>query len=237
MMKAFARAVAKRKETSPIDLVEAVLHERPDLRGKTGYPTGQGTEAHTVFIGGEFFKAPQDLIYDEKSGRLIYDAETAIAAFDKEIEFLQQLQGKGLPVPEITCVGKESVFYGMTSVKGVPLGKDFERIYSAEEQRLLARDIISFVVDMANALPQKNSAFITHDDLHCNNIFVDPVTRRLSGVIDFGMVKYCTKDEWFMRGGHEPAFRDMVEAEFNRRKSEIPDLAAKLSLKQTPKTP
>ena len=221
MMRAFARAAAKREGARRLGLVEAIVHERPELAGKNPRPIGLGKEAHTVFIGGEFFKGPLDFIYDEKLGKLIYDMERVVAAFDKEIEHLQQLQGKGLPIPEVTWVGEECVAYGMTPVPGAPLG-DFERMYSRTEQRLLAEDIIGFVVDMGNALPlQEDGAFITHDDLHCNNIFANIATRRLSGVIDFGMVKYCTQEEWFPRGGHGRVFHEMLMTEFNERKSDI----------------
>ena len=219
VMEVFSRAAKRQGDLDEHGFAEAILRERPDLRGQRPFAPGQGAYGHVIFLGGEVFKGPQSL-------RSKTYAEV-ISGIDEEIAVLQLLRGRGLPVPEITCVGRESVFFGMTRLPGQTLGGDFERMYSDAEKRLLAQDIIGFVVDMANAAPLRDGAFLSHDDLSCRNILVDPRTRRLSGVIDFGMVRYCTTDMkdhkkgWIPRGGHEPAFMQMLDDEFALRSAEI----------------
>src|ERR1035437_2321952 len=99
---AFYRAGAKPEGPSGIDFLEAILRERPDLRGQQVYFPGQGQKAHTVIIGDEVFKGPKQL-----HGECRDD-------FDTECRVLKELEGSGLPIPRITTVGKDFLFFGMT---------------------------------------------------------------------------------------------------------------------------
>src|SRR5437879_1845138 len=126
---AFSRAAAKPEGSSGEDFLEAILHEREDLRKKiekgkltAAYPD-EGRMAHTVIIGGEVFKGPKD--------------ESYVSYIDNECKRLQSLAGKGLPIPTVTHVGQETVFFAMTKAKGRRLGAGFEFAFSKEEQRLL----------------------------------------------------------------------------------------------------
>src|SRR5690348_10798918 len=148
---AFTRAASKPEGSSSIDFLEAILRERPDLQDKMAYFPEQGIWGHVVFIGNEVFKGPI--------------AAKWIRAFDWECQVLQQSAGKGLPVPEVTYVGKEAVFFGMRRMPGVVLGEDFCDRLTQDEQRILAKDIVSFIMDMAQALPLRDGKFAGHGDL------------------------------------------------------------------------
>ncbi len=98
LMRAFCRAAAKPEGLSSNDFVEAILDECPDFQGKPVYVPEQGLFGHTVFIGDKVFKGPCVMgAGDEK-------------AHDEECGILQSLEGKGLPVPRVTCVGKRAFF-------------------------------------------------------------------------------------------------------------------------------
>jgi len=218
MMEAFARAAEKREGSS--DFVEAILRERPELQGqKIEYPV-QGNNSHVVFIGDRVFKGPRGTnIYGQRLSK--EELGAAIDNIDEEAGILKQLKGKKLPIPEFISVGKESVFFEMTKMPGDVLDKNFEKHWSPEEQRSLARDLINFVINLANAVPQKNGAFLVQDDFGYRNILLRPGAKEFAGIVDFGFATYRTEDEWIIYGGHSNNFCKMLEAEFDRRKSEI----------------
>jgi hypothetical protein len=210
---AFAKAGAKPEGASGIDFVEAVLRERPDLKDKTAVFPGQGQKGHTVIIGDEVFKGPR-----QSTGECMDD-------FITECKTLKALEGKSLTaaVPAMTTEGKDFLFFGMTRVPGVMMGGDYGAKLTREEQLALAKDLVNFTIELAHALPVQNGKFAMHDDLYYNNIFIDPGTKRLSGVIDFGIVAYKTAAEWQpvsdFRGTE---FGKMMQEEFNRRKADLP---------------
>ncbi|MBU6475338.1 MAG: phosphotransferase [Alphaproteobacteria bacterium] len=212
-MEAFSRAAAKRDEPSGSDFLEAVLRERPDLKGQMAYFPEQGGCAHTVFIGDEVFKGPQ--------GWLLCGSDHSY--FDREHELLSQLEGHGLPVPKITCVGKEACFYGMTRMPGVMLS-DVLALLGDAETRALAHDIVDCVVGIAEALPPKAGMFACHHDLHTNNIMVDPVTKKLTGIIDFGVFGYAPKEA--LKNFIYVPFKSLVLAEYEVAKAKLPDFRA-----------
>lgn len=99
----------------------------------------------------------------------------------------------------------------------------FSSELSTEEKQNLAKDLINFVIEMAHALPTQDGKFAMHDDLWNANIIIDPVTKRLAGVIDFGKVAYKTANEWKPMYDFDGSdFADMMQKEFDRRKSELP---------------
>lgn len=213
---AFSRAAAKPEGSSGTDFLEAILEERPDLRGQMAYFPGerpdadghaQGGAAHTIFIGDEVFKAPKCAEWTPHC--------------DAECKILQQMEGKGLPVPKLTYVGKKAFFFGMTRMPGVNLSSFEERQFTREEMHMLAGDIADFVIGMAQAFPlREDGKFMAHEDLHVGNILVNPQTKRLSGIIDFGSVNYnyypvpCP-----LLDGDLKRFFDI---EYKRRKKQIP---------------
>ncbi len=204
IMPTFSRAAAKPVKWSGNDFAGAVLRERDDLAAETVYLPEQGGCAHAILIGKEFFKGPQSL----------RDLEN----FDREADVLQALEGKGLPVPEVTCRGKDTVFYGMTRMPGVELDQ-ISHALSAEEMRILAEDIAGFVIALALALPSKDGTYACHGDLSTRNILVNPQTRRLSAVIDFGSFAYAPEDK-LCTGASLPAACPVAEI-FAARKAEL----------------
>ncbi|TAL39137.1 MAG: hypothetical protein EPN97_02965 [Alphaproteobacteria bacterium] len=199
-----------------MDLLKAILRERPDLDGKPATFPGQGQKGSVAIIGDEVFKGPQ-----QPRGECLEDYET-------ECDVLRQLEGKALPaeIPHITTVSRDYLFFGMNKVQGVQMGSDFESALTKHQQRVLAKDVIDFVVALAHALPMKDGKFAVHDDLYYNHILIDPETKRLKGVIDFGLVKYKSADEWKPMYDFEgAAFYDMLQEEFNRRKADLPGAA------------
>ena len=208
-MKAFSRAAAKQKGSSGNDFLEAILRERPDLQGQMAYFPEQGGFAHTVIIGDEVFKGPK--------------TKADVAEFDAEPDVLKQLEGKGLPVPVVTCVGKEHYFYCMMRTPGVEL-QSFYMELSADQEQALAEELVNFIINMALALPTQDGKYAVHADPHESNIFIDPETKKLTGIIDFGIVRYWHKDEMGYLGEWNFLERRIAQ-EYERRKSELPDLA------------
>ncbi len=204
--KAFNRAGAKPEGPSGTDLLEAIFQERPDLKDQNVYFPSQGQKGYTIIIGDEVFKGPRQI-----TGECRDDFET-------ECKVLRELENSGLPVPKLTTIGKEHFFLGMTRVPGVQMGHDL----TMNQQRVLAKELIDFVVGMAKALPVKDGKFAAHDDLWYANIMVDPETKHLTGVIDFGKVKYITAKEWKpMFDFSGTPFEKLLQDEFDRRKGDL----------------
>lgn len=212
MREAFRTAAAK-KGASAVDFIDAVLSERPDLTGKRQIFPGQGQKGHVVIIEDEVFKAPR-----EASGESMDDYLT-------ENKVLRQLENSRITtaIPRITTEGKDFIFFGMTRVPGVSMGSDYDSALTREQQKQLAKDLVNFIVEMAQALPPQGGKFAMHDDLYYNNIMIDPETKRLTGVIDFGLVTYKRPSEWKpMYDFKGSGFYDLMQNEFNARKSELP---------------
>ncbi len=188
--------------------LEAIMNERPDLKGQTAYFPEQGCFGYTVFIGDEVFKGP-------RSAGLAKN-------FEHEPDALQELEGKGLPVPRVTCRGKDAFFYGMTRLEGVTFESVQKKMTEGELQGL-AEEVTDFMIDMARKLPRKNGLYAMQGDLREPNILVDAVTKKLTGIIDFGMVCNVTKDDLkprFVSDGH---FREMLTKALERKKAALPD--------------
>jgi hypothetical protein len=223
LREAFTRASAKPEAPSGIELQEAIFRERPDLRGQTAQFPRPGAKSHVVIIGNEFFKGPVSL---EPTS----PGEEPRVDFEVECKALKDLEGKGLPIPAITTIGKDYLFLGTTKAPGILMGGDFESKMTTQQQRVLAKDLIDFVIGMANALPAKDGKFAMHDDLWYSNIFIDPATKRLSAVVDFGKVAYKTADEWAPMFDFEGRpFYKMLQQEFDSRRGELPGATAEAS--------
>jgi len=214
---AFSRAAAKPEGISGIDFLEAILRERPDLRelverderegGLRPEFRDEGWCSHVIIIGNEVFKAPKNADF--------------IRDFDKEPALLQEMKGKGLPVPEVTYIGKESVFFSMTKMPGDSLDTLIRKMSMHEMQRL-AEDVVDFMIDMAKALKRPPGLFALQGDLKESNIFVDPVTKRLTGIIDFGMATDVPKNYFGPRNTEDGEFRYMINEILLKRRTELP---------------
>ena len=181
--------------------------ERPDLNGKMAYFPEQGAHGQVVIIGDEIFKTPI----------LAGDAQ----AFRQEYEVLRQLQDKGLPVPEVTCVGENAPFYGMKRVPGVAVDSVLARM-TPMQQEALGKDLADFSINMARILPSDNGRIPVHLDMNAGNVFVDPGTKKLTALIDFGGIAYIPKDGIAICPCVNTSIRQTFLQQFNNRKDEIP---------------
>jgi len=229
---AFLRAAKKDDGSSGISFLEAILRERKDLRrkirrGELTVVFPERGSANVVIIGDEVFKGPK--------------SEWNIWQVDLECRLLQHMKGLGLPFPEVTCVGKKSVFFGMKKIPGAVFGGRVNDMNPAE-LRDLAREMAGAVIGMAKAftdeqatevfdIPQKLPRLeefqeVIHDldvraalgaalpdcerlmreyidafstkkpvvmntDMNPGNAFMDEQTKKLTGLIDLGYVKFC----------------------------------------------
>lgn len=151
---AFAKAALKQAGQSSMALLDAIFHERPDLKGQMHFAPKHGGVAHTLIIGDEVFKGPK--------------FETACSLLEQEYMPLQQLNSAGVAgVPAVTCVGKETFFFGMTRMKGVEVADLFSGL-SATQVTSFAKDFAGFIADMAQAFPKQvnlHSAVPHHDNI------------------------------------------------------------------------
>ncbi len=137
----------------------------------------------TVFIGNEVFKKPT-----WKAPQIYY-------SFNKDAECLKKLGDKNIPfIPKLTCTGTNSPFYGMTFMDGVSLTDNLHDL-NHEEKDALASDIADSIINIGNNLPKKNGKLAKHADLRPDNILIDPITKKLTAIIDFGLIEYCNEEK------------------------------------------
>lgn len=134
---AFAKSAAKDRDNSPMDLLSAIVAERPDLGHDMVMIPHYGRSSHTLMFTNEVFKGPK--------------TPDKIAEFEQECRVLQHLQGRGLPVPALTSVGEAAHFYGMNRMAGVSLGRGHMTVMPNGEKQALAKDIASFADGLARA--------------------------------------------------------------------------------------
>ena len=178
---------------TPDELVRAVLEEFPHLSGSVIDVPSQGKQGKTVFIGNEVFKAP---------------SPEHLSSFEREVCVLVYMQDRtSAPIPSITCVGRETNFFGMQRMSGVKLTSELAASLEPNETLHLASDLAQFMLDMNRGFsPDDAISFgfptidhyalrtdrqvvaVCHSDLNSNNLLFDLDTRRLSGIIDFGLV-------------------------------------------------
>ncbi len=220
---------AAKPEGSGNRFLEAILEERPDLKDRTAYFPEQGSFGYTVFIGDEVFKGPRHSMYIDDIGKYVRE-------FEHEADVLQELEGKDLPVPRVTCRGKNTVFYGMTRLPGV--GFDGVQYSMTEEQlKNLAEEVADFMMDMAKKLPRGNGLYAMQGDLREPNILVDPDTKKLSGIIDFGMACNVTKDDLVPRWIKNYTFKELVRKALDKKKAALPDSPAGAKSQYRPSDP
>ncbi len=211
--KAFAGAAAKPEGISGNDFLDAILRERDDLREK--FERGElmtcssryGCNANIVIIGDEVFKGPK--------------MEWNAPELDREVEILKQLAGKGLCVPEVKWQSKDSHIFSMKRMPGVEMMSVLD--LTPGEKSNIAKDIADFISGMALALPSENGRYAMHGDLNPGNILLDPQTRRVTAIIDFGIIDYCQKG-CLLFLPFELAIGEMVRQEDPLGRLKIPDI-------------
>ena len=241
-MQAFARSAAKPEGTSSNDFLEAILREREDLREKINngemiaYVPQYGKGEHKVIIADKNFEHAEIF----KGPRV---ADNAFNRFFGEADWLEKLGGRGLPVPKVTCRGKESLFFGMEYLTDPLLDSVLDEM-TQEQLQVLATDVVNFLIGMANSAPRDN-LFPHHRDLHERNVLVDKHTKRLVAVLDFGVyvdggkgVEYVPKvalaqtglgkDRTLPGSPEKNALMQMIREKYALRKDEVSDLTHEL---------
>jgi aminoglycoside phosphotransferase (APT) family kinase protein len=166
----FARAAHKAQQMDNDTFLEAILEERQDLkkkvkRGKLEPDVpGRGYSAYTVILGDEVFKTAQ------ADGWRDVEMKDLVLGIERERNLLQYLQGKGLPVPEVTYTGKNLLFYGMTKLPGELLTRYDVEGLPADDKQALAKQLAGFCAGLANAVPQGAA--------HALGLDVSPAERR-----------------------------------------------------------
>ena len=170
----FSKVAGQPQGLTNVDFFKAILKERPDLNalfpdqvnsaflgtapnfnGAVAYFPEQGNSAYTVIVrkkeGDEVFKSPRvNNIPDD--GFKSFRIEDRVKRINLEGNILQHLHGRGLPVPELTYKGKDTVFIGMTRMKGVELNSVVLNRMEEQEKRRLAKDIAEFMSGFEKAI-------------------------------------------------------------------------------------
>lgn len=194
--------------------IAEIAAERPDLAGQPVYVPAQGRLGHALIIGDEVFKGPR--------------RADLRASFSEEPDVLQALAGAGLPIPRVTYRAREGVFYAMTRVPGVALAAIYDEM-STDERNRLAEDLADFVIRMAGALPGKSGKYAVHGDLTRDNILIDPATRRLSGIIDFGCVLHLPRNNLCEMFSVAEDLSQRISRAYYSRREELPEDADNLA--------
>lgn len=106
--KVFNAAAASSSDPFSVEgVITHIIQMRPDLADATFYVPSHGLTALTVMTENEVFKMGKSVSY--------------LPYMQKEVQVLQSMQGKGFPVPQVTCQG-ENIF-GMTRMQGVVLAE------------------------------------------------------------------------------------------------------------------
>ena len=226
------------------DILGAILEERSDLKdifpeqvnstffGNEAAPNfskpmvyfpEQGMCARTLIIGDEVFKAQRndnpefDGLRKRNSDKKFKQMDLQM---DLESNILRHLKNSGLPVPELTCEGKETVFFGMTRMKGVKLDYALIDKMTDQEKRQLAKDIAGFISGFEKAiLPQDAKLLGFRDDaLTASETKPEELKRAL---VDPDVVKALGDDMKFCRD-MQKAFEKRYEEEYRN----IPQVAS-----------
>lgn len=145
--KAFRASAARSNASVSIaTMIDDIVAVRPDLKDEMFYIPAHGITSLTVMTVREVFKAPKT------SGFKAY--------LKREYERLQALQGKGLPIPVVTCVGDDMAFYGMTRLPGVWASEVVDKMNKQKREKL-GKAIGTFMHVVADTFSRP-----PHDDWH-----------------------------------------------------------------------
>lgn len=202
MIRAFRKSAARATVPRGAELIAAIERERPDMKGRLWIPPHTGM-AQVVMSDNEVFKAPL--------------MAAGVDDLNEEIKTQKTLFACGLPVPEVTTIGKNAAFFGMKRfVPGVALDDIYDELTEIEKRRL-AKEVAQFIVGTACALKQQDGEYARNDDLHLANILIDPESKQLM-FIDFGKMSYRSK--FFLAHGlggdnnRSHPFYDLVEHQY-----------------------
>lgn len=118
-------------------LDDAIARERPDLASRLEFMPEQGRLGFVMHCEDEVFKAPR--------------RKDQVMFVQQECRILQHLEGKGLPVPVVTTVGKHAVFFGMLKIPGISLQRGWVETMTFTARDKLAADLTQFMVDFDRA--------------------------------------------------------------------------------------
>ncbi len=137
--------------------LKAILEERPDLKEKVNsgevqpnFP-GLGYSAYTVILGDEVFKTSQSETWPG------VEVKDLILGIERERNLLGYLNGTGLPVPELTYVGKNFSFFGMKRLPGQVLMRHDIQQMAPDDKLRLAKEVAAFCADLSNAVPMDDA--------------------------------------------------------------------------------
>lgn len=187
-----------------VPLQDAILAERPDLRGQPIKSHSSGFGALVISIGKEVFKAATSMETFSKLGA--------------EVWILRKMRGHGLPVPRVTYLGKRAPFFGMTRLPGVELRSFGDGMIDKWKRNRLACELADALIKIAKIFPRNDGyTYFSHNDLHGGNVLVDPKTLRLTGIIDFEGLGVYRKTTARPLGAPDEALRLAFKEAFGRR--------------------
>jgi Ser/Thr protein kinase RdoA (MazF antagonist) len=146
------------------DFINDVLTERQDLSEKDFYLPADGNTAYTLLTEKEVFKCAKD-----------WDGNKAIK---REYDLMQRLSAQGLPVPEVTYIGRENPFIGMTRMPGLPLKKIFSQM-SAAEKKSFGAELGALKAQLQEKTRIPESPFLPENALEWDWDFCGSITENL----------------------------------------------------------
>ena len=224
---AFSKVAGQLPKPTGVDFFEAILNEQPGLKALfpkhttsaffgaapkgvadftelMAYFPSQGQCAYTVITGDKVFKAPCDTH--------VPGAEDMVEQIEKEAKILRYLEGKGLPVPELIYEGKETVFIGMTRMKGVKLDSAVIDKMTYQEKRQLAKDIAGFIAGFENAISDQDAEILGFNEDALTTRELKPEDSRLV-LSDSGIVEVL-KDDMDFCSDMQKAFEERYERKY-----------------------
>lgn len=114
------RKASESHDPEILNFIGDVLAERPELSENSFYLPANGNTAYTLITEKEVFKCAKD-----------WDGNKDIK---REYDLMLRLSRQGLPVPEVTYIGKESPFIGMARMPGVPVKNLLPGMTAAEKK-------------------------------------------------------------------------------------------------------
>lgn len=159
-----------------------VLAERPDLVGQPCVMPQAGLSALTFLFTDEVIKLPRTVAQQ--------------GDFQREHRILAHLHAAGLPVPAVTSVGSDGLFYSQQRLSGVHCDRD---AIECDPQRaeVTARDLANFMIAAAQAVSSDDAERIglvntTPDSAEMQRLLELPEYKRLLREADEDVVSALT---------------------------------------------
>lgn len=168
---------------SPEELRAAISREIPVLANAPCHVPAKGTRAHVLIFENAVFKGPRD------------DAQNPY--IQQEYKILRHLAGRGLPVPQVTHVGKDAVFFGMTRLEGEVLTRGVFDNMSKEIRAQFTGDLAAFMTGLAAAFtPQEAKEMVrytgeyTFKEMTLETALAAPAVQALLPEIESAIAEY-----------------------------------------------